>query len=160
MIRLRYCCATCPISRVQPPQAAHCTCFLRQGDPVAADAVPLDVAPQLLVLLRRPRPPLHARLVAARRAPHRLALQRQQIKQEGISDSSLLLGQQTARTESSSESVSRSRTPTGRRTKQAIKQERIWHTGLQLIYTQKLQLLKYKAAASDRVLLLRLRLHL
>ncbi|CAL4894756.1 unnamed protein product [Urochloa decumbens] len=46
------------------------TCFLRQGDPVAADAVALDVAPQLLVLLRRPGPPLHARLVAARRAPH------------------------------------------------------------------------------------------
>lgn len=46
------------------------TCFLRQGDPVAADAVALDVAPQLLVLLRRPGSPLHARLVAARRAPH------------------------------------------------------------------------------------------
>lgn len=53
----------------QKLQAAR-TCFLRQGDPVAADAVALDVAPQLLVLLRRPGPPLHARLVAARRAPH------------------------------------------------------------------------------------------
>jgi hypothetical protein len=46
------------------------TCFLREGDPVAADAIRPDVAPQLLVLLRRPRPPLHPLLVAARRAPH------------------------------------------------------------------------------------------
>nr|ACN31059.1 unknown [Zea mays] len=60
---------------VEPPQPAALAapvqpCFLRQGDPVAADAVQLDVAPQLLVLLGRPGSPLHARLVAARRAAH------------------------------------------------------------------------------------------
>jgi hypothetical protein len=46
------------------------TCFVWERDPVAASAVVLDVAPQQLVLLRRPRSPLHARLVAARRPPH------------------------------------------------------------------------------------------
>jgi hypothetical protein len=46
------------------------TCFVRERDPVAAGAVVLDVAPQQVVLLGRPRPPLHTRLVAARRPTH------------------------------------------------------------------------------------------
>jgi hypothetical protein len=46
------------------------TGFLGQGDPVAAAAVALDVAAQRLVLLRRPRAPLHGRPVAARRPSH------------------------------------------------------------------------------------------
>lgn len=46
------------------------TNLLRQRDPVAAGAVLLDVGLELGVLLRRPRPLLHARLVAARRSPH------------------------------------------------------------------------------------------
>lgn len=49
------------------------TCFLRQDDPVAGIAEPLDEAPEDCVLLLRPRSPLHPRLVAARRPPHRLA---------------------------------------------------------------------------------------
>lgn len=43
---------------------------MRERDPVAAGAVVVDVAPQQLVLLGRPRPPLHTRLVAARRPTH------------------------------------------------------------------------------------------
>ena len=46
------------------------TNLLRQRDPVAAGAVLLDVGLELGVLLRRPRPFLHVRLVAARRPPH------------------------------------------------------------------------------------------
>jgi hypothetical protein len=46
------------------------TCFVRERDPVAARAVVLDVAAQQVVLLGRPRPPLHTRLVAARRPTH------------------------------------------------------------------------------------------
>jgi hypothetical protein len=46
------------------------TCFLWQGDPVAGIAEPLDEAPEDGVLLLRPRPPLHPRLVAAWRPPH------------------------------------------------------------------------------------------
>ena len=47
------------------------TCFLRQGDPIAGIAEPLEEAPEDGVLLLRPRAPLHPRLVAARRPPHR-----------------------------------------------------------------------------------------
>jgi hypothetical protein len=43
---------------------------MRQGDPVAGIAEPLDEAPEDGVLLLRPRAPLHPRLVAARRPPH------------------------------------------------------------------------------------------
>lgn len=50
--------------------AGSLTGFLGHGDPVAAAAVALDVAPQRLVLLRRPRALLHGRPVAARRPPH------------------------------------------------------------------------------------------
>jgi hypothetical protein len=46
------------------------TNLLRQRDPVAAGAFVLDVGLELGVLLRRPRPLLHARLVAARRPSH------------------------------------------------------------------------------------------
>lgn len=46
------------------------TNLLRQRDPVAAGAVLLDVGLELGILLRRPRPFLHARLVAARSPPH------------------------------------------------------------------------------------------
>lgn len=51
-------------------QKKKLTGFLGHGDPVAAAAVALDVGAQRLVLLRRPRAPLHGRPVAARRPPH------------------------------------------------------------------------------------------
>jgi hypothetical protein len=46
------------------------TCFLRQGDPISGIAEPLDEAPEDGVLLLRPRPPLHLRLVTTRRPAH------------------------------------------------------------------------------------------
>lgn len=61
---------------VEPPQAAALAAPAQPGLPrqshpaTGGAAVPLDVAPQLRVLLRRPRPALHRRLVAARRSPH------------------------------------------------------------------------------------------
>jgi hypothetical protein len=61
---------------VCPPEAAALAAAeqpgeLRHGAP-AAMAVGQDEAHQLLVLLRRPRPPLHPQLVAARLPPHPL----------------------------------------------------------------------------------------
>lgn len=48
----------------------HGTCFLWQRDPVAGIGEPPDEVPEDGVLLPRPRPSLHARLVAAGRPPH------------------------------------------------------------------------------------------
>jgi hypothetical protein len=56
--------------KLRGAHARSLTGFLGHGDPVAAAAVALDVAAQRLVLLRRPRAPLHGRPVAARRPPH------------------------------------------------------------------------------------------
>lgn len=47
------------------------TCFVWQCHPVAGIGEPLDEAGEHGVLLPRPRPPLHAPPVAARRPPHR-----------------------------------------------------------------------------------------
>ena len=64
---------------VEPPQAAALAApqqagLPRQLDPAAAGAVLLHVGPEPRVLIRRPRPALHRRLVAARRSPHCRAL--------------------------------------------------------------------------------------
>lgn len=46
------------------------TGLVGEGDPVAGGAVAVDVVAQRVVLLRRPRAPLHRLPVAARRPPH------------------------------------------------------------------------------------------
>jgi hypothetical protein len=58
---------------IHPSRRRKRTCFVGERDPVPAGALVLDVAPQQFVLLRRPRTPLHARLVAARRPTHPLS---------------------------------------------------------------------------------------
>lgn len=60
---------------VEPAKAAAFAasfkaCFLRQGDPVAAGAMALDVASKGGVFLRRPGTALHVSFVAARSSSH------------------------------------------------------------------------------------------
>lgn len=46
------------------------TSFLRQSNPVATSAMPLNEAPQRRILVGRPRASLHIVLVTARSSPH------------------------------------------------------------------------------------------